>query len=118
MRQKSGDRHSTFISFPFLRPLSPSALPGITDQLVDAVSLLRERAEKEEPNSLFSLVNDLSKVLCKKISSENLWSLVLYLQEGLVDYQGHSSNGACVVLNNIVKLRGSALSDQVCVHVC
>lgn len=92
---------------------------GIADQLVEAVSLLRERAEKEEPNSLFSLVNDLSKVLCKKIATENLWQLVVFLLEGLLDFQGHSSSGACVVLNQIVKLRGSTLSDHVscCVAV-
>ena len=35
------------------------------------------------------------------------------LLEGLVDYQGHSSSGACVVLNNFVKQRGSSLADQV-----
>ena len=88
---------------------------GIADQLVEAVTLLRERAEKDEPNTLFSLVNDLSKVLCKKISADNLWQLVVYLLEGLLDFQGHSSSGACVVLNQIVKLRGSALSDHVSV---
>lgn len=86
---------------------------GIQDQLVDALSLLRERAEQDEPNSLFSLINDLSKVLCKKISGDNLWSLVVYLLEGLVDHQGHSSSGACVVLNQIVKLRGKSLEEQV-----
>lgn len=91
---------------------------GVTDQLVEAVSLLRERAEKDEPNSLFSLVNDLSKVLCKKISADNLWTLVVYLLEGLVDFQGHSSSGACVVLNQLVKLRGSAFSDRVCFSFC
>ena len=80
---------------------------------MDALSLLRERAEQDEPNSLFSLVNDLSKVLCKKISGDHLWSLVLFLLEGLVDYQGHSSSGACVVLNQIVKLRGKSLEEQV-----
>ena len=85
----------------------------MADQLVEAVSLLRERAEKDEPNTLFSLVNDLSKVLCKKISADNLWLLVVHLLEGLLDFQGHSSSGACVVLNQIVKLRGSALSDHV-----
>ena len=90
-----------------------SVIEGVTDQLVEAVSLLRERAEKDEANSLFSLVNDLSKVLCKKISGEHLWQLAVYLLEGLLDYQGHSSSGACVVLNQIVKLRGSALSDHV-----
>ena len=86
---------------------------GVADQLVEAVTLLRERAEKDEPNTLFSLVNDLSKVLCKKISADNLWQLVIYLLEGLLDFQGHSSSGACVVLNQIVKLRGTALSDHV-----
>ena len=90
---------------------------GVTDQLVEAVSLLRERAEKDEPNSLFSLVNDLSKVLCKKISADNLWQLVVFLLEGLLDFTGHSSSGACVVLNQIMKLRGSALSDHVSASV-
>lgn len=60
-------------------------------------------------------------MLCKKVSDSYLWSLVTFLLEGLVDYQAHSSSGACVVLNNMVKLRGSVLSEQVpcsCVHVC
>ncbi len=35
------------------------------------------------------------------------------LLEGLVDYQGHSSSGACVVLNNILKSRGSSLKNEV-----
>ena len=62
-----------------------------------------------------------AQVLCKKVSDSYLWSLVTFLLEGLVDYQAHSSSGACVVLNNVVKLRGSVLSEQVpcsCVHVC
>ncbi len=86
---------------------------GVTDQLVDALSLLRERAENDEPNSLFSLVNDLSKVLCKKVSSVHLWAMVTHLLDGLIDHQGHSSSGSCVVLNQIVKQRGTTLSDQI-----
>lgn len=35
---------------------------GEEDQLVSALSILKERAESDEPNSLFSLCNDLSKV--------------------------------------------------------
>ena len=35
---------------------------GVPDQMVDAVTLLRDRAESEEANVLYSLVNDLSKV--------------------------------------------------------
>lgn len=80
---------------------------------MDALSLLHERSVNDEPNSLFSLINDLSKVLCKKMSGDNLWSLIVYLLEGLVDYQSHSSSGACVVLNQIVKLRGKSLEERV-----
>ncbi len=86
---------------------------GIQDALVDALSLLRERAEQDDPNSLFSLTNDLSKVLCKKMASDNLWTLVHFLLDGLVDHQGHSSSGSCVVLNQIIKLRGKSLEEQV-----
>ena len=35
------------------------------------------------------------------------------LQEGLLDPQSHSSSGACVVLNGILKARGSEVSKQV-----
>lgn len=47
------------------------------------------------------------------MANEFLWSTVEVLLEGLIDFQPHSSSGACVVLNNIVKLRGTALKDQV-----
>lgn len=52
-------------------------------------------------------------MLCKKLASEYLWPTIQVLLEGLVDYQGHSSSGACVVLNNFVKQRGSSLTEQV-----
>lgn len=35
---------------------------GEVDQLVDALTILRERAENDDPSALFSLCNDLSKV--------------------------------------------------------
>lgn len=37
-------------------------IPGEEDQLVNALSLLKERAENDEASSLFSLCTDLSKV--------------------------------------------------------
>lgn len=39
---------------------------GEDDQLVNALTVLKERAESDEPNSLFALCNDLSKVSCRK----------------------------------------------------
>lgn len=99
---------------------------------MDALDLLKERAEEDDPNSLFALVNDLSKVrisvclsvcvceclkfvqvLCKKIADDNLWSMVSHLLEGLADYQSQSSSGACVVLNGVVKTRMTALLPKV-----
>jgi len=61
-------------------------------------------------------LNVFSKVLCKKISDDNLWSMVKHLLEGLADYQSHSSSGSCVVLNGIVKARVSTLTEQVTHH--
>ena len=60
-----------------------------------------------------TFLNLFSKVLCKKISDDNLWSMVSHLLEGLADYQSHSSSGSCVVLNGIVKTRVSTLTEQV-----
>lgn len=36
--------------------------PHSKDQFVDAVSLLKDRAQKDEANALFGVVNDMSKV--------------------------------------------------------
>ena len=54
-------------------------------------------------------------MFCKKVADRNLWPLMTFLLEGLVDSQAHSSSAACVVLNNIVKLRGGSLGEQVCI---
>lgn len=67
----------------------------------------------EEYATWTSIFCRVMQVLCKKVAGEYLWSVVEVLLEGLVDYQGHSSSGACVVLNQIVRLRGSALAEQV-----
>jgi len=37
-------------------------LTGTSDKLIDAIDLLKERAEDDDPNALFALVNDLAKV--------------------------------------------------------
>jgi len=35
---------------------------GQPDQMIDALSTLKERLEKDDPNVLFSVINDLAKV--------------------------------------------------------
>ncbi|XP_052059790.1 maestro heat-like repeat-containing protein family member 1 isoform X2 [Mytilus californianus] len=83
------------------------------DQMIDALCTLKERLEKDDPNVLFSVINDLAKVIAKKLPSGQLIEFLDVLQEGLLDPQSHSSSGACVVLNGILKARGSEVSKQV-----
>ncbi|XP_076448959.1 maestro heat-like repeat-containing protein family member 1 isoform X1 [Babylonia areolata] len=84
------------------------------DQMVDALPMLKDRLQKKtDPNVLFSIVNDLSKVVAKKVSSDQLYPLIESLQEGLMDCQSHSSSGACVVLNGLMKQRGNELYEKV-----
>ncbi|XP_013392835.1 maestro heat-like repeat-containing protein family member 1 isoform X1 [Lingula anatina] len=87
--------------------------PGHKDQMVDALPTLKDRVKKNDPNLLFSVINDLSKVLAKKVPSGQLQGLVDLLMQGLLDSQSHSSSGACVALNSLFKSRGGELHEQV-----
>lgn len=65
------------------------------------------------PSFVSSLHSLLHQVLCKKVPDRDLWDLACALMDGLLDYQAHSSNGACVVLNSVLKHRGTALQNRV-----
>ncbi|KAK7115260.1 maestro heat-like repeat-containing protein family member 1 isoform X1 [Littorina saxatilis] len=84
------------------------------DAMLDALPMLKERLQKRtDPNILYSIINDLAKVIAKKTTREQLYPLMESLQEGLMDFQSHSSSGACVVLNGLMKQRGSEVFDKV-----
>ena len=53
------------------------------------------------------------QVISKKLPADQLKSFVDLVQEGLVDPQSHSSSGACVVLNGVMKTRGAELLKEV-----
>ena len=52
-------------------------------------------------------------MISKKLPADQLKSFVDLVQEGLVDPQSHSSSGACVVLNGVMKTRGAELLKEV-----
>ncbi|XP_033626005.1 maestro heat-like repeat-containing protein family member 1 isoform X2 [Asterias rubens] len=79
------------------------------DPVVEALASLRTRAQQTDPNMLYGLVNDLAKGLSKKIPSAQLKSFIYMLIEGLLDIQSHCSSGSCVVLNAMLKNRGTEL---------
>ncbi|KAK3746766.1 hypothetical protein QZH41_013595 [Actinostola sp. cb2023] len=83
------------------------------DDLIDALSTLKERASEDDANMLFSVASDLSKVIAKKLLSDALSGFVFTLMDGLTDCQSHSSSGACVVLNSIIRIRGQELRKEV-----
>lgn len=45
------------------------------DNLVEAISKLEERASKSESAQQFAVVNDLAKVLAKKVDEDDLYVL-------------------------------------------
>eukprot|EP00058_Branchiostoma_floridae_P019456 XP_002604946.1 hypothetical protein BRAFLDRAFT_77203 [Branchiostoma floridae] len=83
------------------------------DQMVEALTTLKERVVKDDPQVLFSVVSDLAKVLVKKVLTDQLLPFLDLVLQGLIDVHPHASSGACVVLNSMVKTRGSSLHQQV-----
>ncbi|ESO87809.1 hypothetical protein LOTGIDRAFT_234834 [Lottia gigantea] len=83
------------------------------DQMIDALPTLKDRLRKSDPSILFSVINDLSKVIAKKLPAEHLEKFIDVLQDGLLDNQSHSASGACVVLNGFMKLRGGEIGSTV-----
>eukprot|EP00056_Hartaetosiga_gracilis_P010973 m.164139 g.164139 ORF g.164139 m.164139 type:complete len:1643 (-) comp13422_c0_seq2:1128-6056(-) len=87
--------------------------PNDEDVVILAMTKLQERAENGESQALFSLVNDLSKVLAKKISSDELMDILYPLIQSLTDRFTDSGDGCCVVINGLFKLRGAELGTEV-----
>eukprot|EP00040_Diaphanoeca_grandis_P032327 m.195702 g.195702 ORF g.195702 m.195702 type:complete len:1632 (-) comp32581_c2_seq1:207-5102(-) len=83
------------------------------DNLVEAITKLVERASKTESSQQFAVVNDLAKVLAKKIDGDDLLQLLEPLFEGLLDPEASSASGACVVVNGLFRARGGELGNEV-----
>lgn len=79
------------------------------DKLVEALTILKQRSDTSDPQGLFNNINDLSKVLSKKIPQEQLQGFIFLLIEGLLDSQSHCSSGTCVVMNTMFKSRGAEM---------
>lgn len=52
------------------------------DNLVEAISKLEARAAKPESSQQFAVVNDLAKVLAKKVTEDDLYTVVEPLMNG------------------------------------
>ena len=54
------------------------------------------------------------QVVGKSLPSNQLIPFLNQLYDALLDPQSHSSSGACVVLNSVIKSRGGELHTEVC----
>jgi len=84
-----------------------------TDVVIEAMGQLITRAENTEANAQFTLVNDLSKIMSKKVAPEDLLVFINAVAETLTDAQPSSSSGSCVMLNGIFRQRGTELEAEV-----
>ncbi|CAF0812872.1 unnamed protein product [Brachionus calyciflorus] len=85
-----------------------------SEDQTEALNNLKQNLVKNSPNILLPAVNDLSKILCKKVpGDEQLTTFIEKLIDGLLDVQSHCSSASCIFLNYCVKLRGLELKDYV-----
>ena len=57
------------------------------------------------------------QVLVQHTPADQFQSLVYHLLDGLIDPHGESSSGACVVLNQLLKVRAAQLHSQVSICI-
>ncbi|XP_047135268.1 maestro heat-like repeat-containing protein family member 1 isoform X1 [Hydra vulgaris] len=86
---------------------------NVNDERIEALTQLRENLLHNEPALLFTVVNELSIVISKKVPDEQVKTLVFSLIEGLRDVHSQSSSGACAILNCLIKFRGSEMNKEV-----
>jgi len=74
----------------------------------------RERINTEELNEQFAIVHEMAvKVISKAIPADILLDLLMSSLKGLNDLQPSSANGACVILNGLIKTRGKELLPKI-----
>ncbi|XP_051871929.1 maestro heat-like repeat-containing protein family member 1 isoform X2 [Pristis pectinata] len=83
------------------------------DEGVERLWTLRDSLDQSDSRVLFCNCSEIGQVIAKSIPQGQLHPLLFLLFEGLVDPQPNCSRAASVVINTLVRIRGSSLSDQV-----
>ena len=84
------------------------------DKEIESLSSIKQKLVKNDSNILLSAVSDLSKILCKQVTSGD--QLIIFIEkliDGLLDIQSHCSSASCIFLNYCVKIRAGELKAQV-----
>ncbi|KYQ89059.1 hypothetical protein DLAC_10285 [Tieghemostelium lacteum] len=74
---------------------------------------IRESITTTEVNEQFSLVFDISMIIGRMISLDEIPRFLEGSIKGLTDLQTFSTNGTCIMINGLIKNRGQELLDYV-----
>lgn len=78
-----------------------------------SLDFLKDQVVNDAPTSLFSLTNELAKVVSCRLPSDQVCSFIYIILDGLCDPHSNSSSGASVVLNGVMKLRGREIRPEI-----
>ena len=81
--------------------------------IVNNILSLKNRLTKPDAAALFSMANDLAKVLCKLLTLNQLQTFIFQILNGLTDHHDQTSSGCCVILNAVMKIRGMEFEAKV-----
>ncbi|XP_068524296.1 maestro heat-like repeat-containing protein family member 1 isoform X1 [Anas acuta] len=84
-----------------------------TDEMVEGLKALKKGLEEPDFTVLFHTCHNIAMVVGKRVPPEQLMSLLLAMFEGLADPDKNCSRAATVMINSLLKERGSVLQEKV-----
>ncbi|XP_062426714.1 maestro heat-like repeat-containing protein family member 1 isoform X2 [Rhea pennata] len=83
------------------------------DEMVEGLKALKKGLEEPDFTVLFHTCNNIAMVIGKRVPPDQLMSLLLAMFEGLADPDKNCSRAATVMINSLLKERGSVLQEKV-----
>ncbi|KAF2070139.1 hypothetical protein CYY_008538 [Polysphondylium violaceum] len=82
-------------------------------EVLHPLTSIRDGITTTEVNEQFSMVFEVSGIISKMISLEEIPKFLEGSLKGLQDLQAFSTNGSCIMINGLIKSRGAELLDYV-----
>ncbi|EAL61864.1 hypothetical protein DDB_G0291161 [Dictyostelium discoideum AX4] len=82
-------------------------------EVLHPLTSIRDSITTTEVNEQFSLVFEISVIISKMISLEEIPKFLEGSIKGLQDLQAFSTNGSCIIINGLIKTRGEELIEYV-----
>ncbi|XP_018587460.2 maestro heat-like repeat-containing protein family member 1 [Scleropages formosus] len=87
--------------------------PDYRDEVVESLKTLREKLKELDSTVLYHACSELTKIMSKRLSQQQVGSLILALVEGLTDSMPSCSHAVSVILNTLLNNRGAGLQELV-----